>query len=280
VGIGGEHDRVARVDDHLQERLARIELPDRLAEPGGGELDGDAGLGDRAHGDVVVVAQVALRPGALGAPVLHEVRMGEHVEEPTRRGLREPREVRPPDLVGGVRAGPHVVLVVVQAALAEEVDRAEHVVPRMRLQERGHAVLAPGDEIGLDAEAQIGLLLDPAGVGGEVVAGGVAPQLVIPDPERVGEAVHVLRDAELRDALRLGGLPVALRVAGGEELLGGRVGGVRAQMDVVVGQHGRRILPGRSPRGALGRGCGSPGPGTSTETRIWAATRGPRGRAG
>ena len=51
------------------------------------------------------------------------------------------------------------------------------------------------------------------------------------------EAVDVLGDPELRDPALLGHLAVALGVAGGEVLLGGRVVLVGAQVDVVVGQH-------------------------------------------
>ena len=41
VGVAGQRDRVARVDDHLQERAVGVDLADRLAQPGGRDLDGD-----------------------------------------------------------------------------------------------------------------------------------------------------------------------------------------------------------------------------------------------
>jgi hypothetical protein len=61
---------------------------------------------------------------------------------------------------------------------------------------------------------------------------------VLPDLERGVEAVDVLRDAELGDPVLLGGGPVALGVARGEVPLRRRVRLVRAQVHVVVGQHG------------------------------------------
>ena len=68
VGVAGEHDRVAGVEHHLQEGARGVQLADRLAQPGGRDLDGDARLGDALHGDLVVVAQVALGPRALRGP--------------------------------------------------------------------------------------------------------------------------------------------------------------------------------------------------------------------
>jgi hypothetical protein len=116
--------------------------------------------------------------------VLDEVRVRQDVEQAAGRGLAEPGEVRAPDLVGGLGPGPDVVAVVVERAIPEEVDGAEHVVPRAVLQEPGHAVLAARDEVGLDAQAQVRLLADEAAVGVQVVAGALAPQLVVPHVER------------------------------------------------------------------------------------------------
>ena len=74
---------------------------------------------------------------------------------------------------------------------------------------------------------------------------------MLPDVERGGEAVDVLGDAQLGDAALGRDLAVALGVGGGEVLLGGRARVVRAQVDVVVGQHrSRRIMS------ATRRSCG------------------------
>ena len=61
-----------------------------------------------------------------------------------------------------------------------------------------------------------------------------------PEVERLGEAVDVLGDAELRDPGRLGGGQIAVDVLAGEEALAGRVGLVGAQVEVVVGEHRTR----------------------------------------
>ena len=148
--------------------------------------------------------------------------MGEDVEHPARRGLPQPLEVRLPHLLGRARRRPDVVLVVVERAVADEVDRADDVVEVAAGQQLGHAVLAARDEVGLDPELEVGLLAHEVAVGVEVVAGRVAPQLVLPDLERLGEAVDVLGHAELLDAALLGGLAIALGVRGGEVALGRR----------------------------------------------------------
>jgi hypothetical protein len=61
---------------------------------------------------------------------------------------------------------------------------------------------------------------------------------VLPDLERLGEAVDVLGDAELADAPLLRDPAISLGV-GGLELLGRqRLRLVGSQVDVIVGQHG------------------------------------------
>ena len=255
VRVAGQSDRVAGIDHHLQERPRRVQLADRLAQPGGGDLDRDARRGDGLHGDGVEGAQVAFWPWAPGGtPVLDEIGVGQDVEHPARRGLPQPLEVRAPHLLRRARRRPDVVAVVVERAVADEVDRADDVVEVAATQQLGHALLAPGDEIGLDPELEVGLLAHEGAVGVEVVARGVAPQLVLPHLERLGEAVDVLGHPQLLDAALRRARPVALGVLGRQVALGRRgLDVVGAQVDVVVGQHAAPILAGRPRRLALRR---------------------------
>ena len=81
----------------------------------------------------------------------------------------------------------------------EEVHRADHVVEVARLEQVGDAILGAGHEVGLDAEPQVGLLAHERAVGVEVVVRVAHPERVLPDVERLLEAVDVLGDAELGD---------------------------------------------------------------------------------
>ena len=67
-------------------------------------------------------------------------------------------------------------------------------------------------EVGLDAEPQVGLLAHELAVGVEVVERVLAPERVLPDVERLREAVDVLGDAELGDPALARRLAVALDV--------------------------------------------------------------------
>ena len=60
VGVGGEGEGGAGLDAHLGEGRRRVELADRLAQPGGRDLDRDPALGDRLDRGLVVGARVAL----------------------------------------------------------------------------------------------------------------------------------------------------------------------------------------------------------------------------
>ena len=139
--------------------------------------------------------------------------MGEDVEEAAHRRLAEPLEVAPPDAVGRLAGRPHVVLVVVDGACrrgsAPSRRRSRSRAPSSSV---GHPVLAARDEVGLDPEPQVGLLAHERAVVVEVVERAVAPELVVPDVERLREAVDVLGDAELGDAALGGRLAVALGV--------------------------------------------------------------------
>ena len=122
------------VEAHLEERRRRVDLADRLAQPGGGHLDRDVRLGDPLHRQLVEAAQVAVGPRPRAAPDLDEVGVGEDVEQaacaPPRRASRSSaprpsrgrraRRPRRPSRRWSTRL------------VAEEVDRADHVVPRPR----------------------------------------------------------------------------------------------------------------------------------------------------
>ena len=124
--------------------------------------------------------------------------------------------------------------------------------------------------------AQVGVLAQEADVVVEVVARLGPPERVIPDGERLVEAVDVLGDAELGDPALLGDLAVAVGVAGREGLGGGGVRVVLAEMDVEVGQHGADLS--RRESSATRRSCGvvtlkfSGGDGTTRTTPPCAST--------
>src|SRR3954452_22309936 len=275
VGVAGERDRAPRVEAHLQERHGRVELADRLSQPGRGDLDGRLRLRDALHRAVVEPAQVAGGIRALSAPHLHEIRVGEDVEHARRGGLAEGLEVAAPHVVGAVRVRlPDVVAVVVDRLVAEEVHGADDVVEVGALQEVREPVLATEDEVRLDPHAQVGVLAEEADVVIEVVARLGPPERVIPDGERLVEPVDVLGDAELGDPALLGDLAVAVGVGGREGLGRGGVRIVPAEMDVEVGQHGADL----SRSSATRRSCAvvtlkfSGGDGTTRTTPPCAST--------
>ena len=92
VGVAGERDRDARVDRHLEHRPRRVDLADRLAQPGGRDLHRDARVEHRLDRRLVVEARVLGRLRAAGAPDLDQVRVGDDVEDArsarTRRSRR------------------------------------------------------------------------------------------------------------------------------------------------------------------------------------------------
>ena len=129
VGVGGEREGNARVGQHLAKRRRRVELVDWLAQAGGRDLDRDPGLGDRFDRGLVVVARITRGAGPSRAPDLDQVGVGEYVEEPTASRLGEVLEVALPDPVGVAALElPDIPAVLVDCALTDEVDRADHVV--------------------------------------------------------------------------------------------------------------------------------------------------------
>ena len=156
--------------------------------------------------------------------------MREHVKEPAARGLAERQEVAPPDLLGAAAGFPDAELVHVEGALAHEVHGADHVVEGARLQHVRRLLLAAGEVVGLDAEAQVGVLAHEGAVGVEIVVRVGGPERVLPDRKRLREAVDVLGDAELLDAALTGGAAVALRVCLREVLAGAGLVRVAAQV--------------------------------------------------
>ena len=165
--------------------------------------------------------------------------MGHDVEHPAGGQLAQPREVRLPHVVGRARASSTR-----RSGRSPARPRRGSGSSRRRSPSRGPraaariCVLAAGDEVGLDAELEVGAVADELAVAVDVVVGVLDPQRVLPDVERGGEAVDVLGDAELGDAAVGGGLAVALGVGLGEVLRGGGVVAVGAQVDVVIGQQG------------------------------------------
>jgi hypothetical protein len=121
------------------------------------------------------------------------------------------------------------------------VDRADHVVEVVRLEQVRGAVLGAGNEVALDPELEAGAARELA-VGAEIVACLLLPERVAPQLQRLGEAVDVLGDAQLVDLGRRSRLAVALDVLRGEVPLGRRVRLVRPQVEVIVGQHRPRTL--------------------------------------
>ena len=199
--VAGQRDRHAGVDGHLEHRPRRVDLADRLAQAGGGDLHRHAGVEHRLDRRLVVEARVGVRHGPCRAPDLHEIWVGDDVEDAGQRGLRERLEVALPHALGRRLPAPDVGLVVeVDGVVADEVHRADHVVPLVRVEQVRHPVLAAGDVVGLDPEPQVGVLAHEGDVGVQVVDGVRAPERVLPDVERGGEAVDVLGHAELGHA--------------------------------------------------------------------------------
>ena len=179
---------------------------------------------------------------------------------PRAGGLAERLEVARPHLLGIARRArcptpPSRLAVHVDRIVAQEVDRADHVVPR-RARRAGSPARSsrPGTKSASMPEPEVGLVADELAVRVEVVVRPVAVPGVLPDVERLHEAVDVLGHAELLDPALGRGLAVALGVRGGEVALGGGALLVGAQVDVVVGQHQRRTprpSAGPSARGDL-----------------------------
>ena len=99
VSIARQRHRRAGFHAHLKQRGRRIQLLRALAQPRGRHLDRDARLGDPVDRKLVVAAQIAFGERALTTPHLHEVGVGENVEQPAARGLTEregDREARDP----------------------------------------------------------------------------------------------------------------------------------------------------------------------------------------
>ena len=214
--VRGEREVGAGLDAHLGEGARRVDLADRLAQPGGRDLDRDAGLGDRLDERLVVEARVALGRRPVGAPDLDQVRVGDDVEEAGAGQLGRQREVAAPELVGVADRLPDVVALVVDGAVRRRGSGPSRPRSRSpRLEQVGDPVLAARDEVALDPEPQR-RRADELAVGVEVVARLFLPEGVAPELERLGEAVDVLGDAELVDAVLLGRGQVAVDVLLGE----------------------------------------------------------------
>src|ERR1044072_4758360 len=241
-GVGGEAEASAALTAHLSKGARGVDLANRLAQPGGRDLDRDPAGSDRFNRRLVEEAGIALgqRPGA--APNLDQIRVGEDVEEATVSALSKRVEVAPPDLVRVAPVLPDVPTLVVDRALSDEVDRADHVIEVVCLQQGRGAILGAGNEVALDSQPQRCAAHELA-ISGEVVARLLLPERMAPEVERLGEAVDVLGDAELLDPGLGGGGKVAIDVLGGEEALGRRLLIVGPQVQVIVGEHGAEPTP-------------------------------------
>src|ERR1700730_12793460 len=115
-----------------------------LAQAGGRDLDGDNGLGDAVHCELVVATQIALGQRTLWIgrpPYLHQIRVGEDVEQTGARRLAERLEVTPPDILGAARLTPDAPLIHIQSLIAEKVNGADDIVEVARVQQVGNAIL-------------------------------------------------------------------------------------------------------------------------------------------
>ena len=106
VRVGGERDRQAGVDRHLQQRRRRVELADGLAQPRRRDLHRDAGVEHRLDGGLVVVARVALGQRPRAAPDLDEVGVGHDVVEAGAGGLARASRSSAPRPCRAGRRGP------------------------------------------------------------------------------------------------------------------------------------------------------------------------------
>jgi hypothetical protein len=77
------------------------------------------------------------------------------------------------------------------------VHGADDVVELGLVQQVREPILAAGDEVRLDADAQVGLVAQEADVVVEVVLRLGAPEGVLPDAQGLAEAVDVLGRSEL-----------------------------------------------------------------------------------
>ena len=92
------------------------------------------------------------------------------------------------------------------------MDRADDVVELAALDQVRVRSSRPGTKSTSMPEAQVGLLAHERAVGVDVVERVLAPERVVPDVERLLEAVDVLGDAELGDPALARRLAVALDV--------------------------------------------------------------------
>jgi hypothetical protein len=124
VRVARQGDRHAGLDRELDHLAGGIDLAHGLAQTGGGDLHRHAALGHRLDGRLVVAPQVAVGRRTRVAPHLHEIRVGDDVEQAAARGLCQRLEVAAPHLLGGGRMPPDVErgLVHVDGVVGDEVD--------------------------------------------------------------------------------------------------------------------------------------------------------------
>ena len=198
--IGGERDRNVECATRGQKFRVRIQLANRLVEPRGRHLHGNAGICNRSHHRPIVERRRAR------AEDLHEIGMRERIEEPAPRSRRERLEVQPPRFLD-----PQAVdqtRLSVHAPLPDVVQRPEQVVPGIGREELARLVFAARHVVHLEPElhgqSATARRHDRGNVRLDVVDAALRVVRHRPQRARLPEVVHVLRKPDLVDAGRTG----------------------------------------------------------------------------
>ncbi len=117
------------------------------------------------------------------------------------------------------------------------MDRADNVVELEAVDQVLRAILATGNEVDLEPEAEVCPFAHELAVVVDVIDCVTPPERVVPDRERLLKAVDVLGDAELADTRGIRRSAVARGIFLREVLRGSARDVIAAQMDVVVGEH-------------------------------------------
>src|SRR5262249_11098202 len=197
VGVGGKCDRHAALVAEAEQLPVGIELADRLVAAGRGDFGADARGLDRVGGFSVQVARFLVRRSH--AEELDQIRVRERVEEAASSGVPDPGEVAAPRLAD--RQPVHKPGLLIDREAVDEVHRAEHVVPRVRLEQLGEPALRAREVVGLEPEldrqpAPLGLE-NRVDVLVEVVAAAIEHPRDVPEVARLAEVVDVIAEPDL-----------------------------------------------------------------------------------